>query len=67
MKSFAQEKSITISGELVSFKNIVSGVHIINLNNKHGTISNDNGEFEIKVSENDTLLISSIEYQILKI
>lgn len=33
----------------------------------HGTISNDNGEFEIRVSVNDTLLISSIEYEKRKI
>lgn len=67
MKSFAQEKSITISGKLVSFKNMVGDVHVINLTNKQGTISNDNGEFEINVSLNDSLLISSIAYKRLKI
>jgi len=67
MKCFAQEKTIAISGKIISSQNTVSNMHIINLTTKHGTISNDNGEFEINVIKNDTLLISSIQYEKMKL
>ena len=67
MKCFAQEKTIAISGKVLNSQNTVSNVHIINLTTKHGTISNDNGEFEINVMKNDTLLISSIQYEKMKL
>jgi len=67
MKSFAQEKAITISGNTLSFQNTVSNVHILNLSSKRGTISNENGEFELSVIKNDTLLISSIQHKKVKI
>lgn len=67
MKCFSQENTVNISGKLFSFQNTVSNVHIINLTTKHGTISNNNGEFEINVSKNDTLLISSIQYERIKL
>jgi len=63
MRCFSQESTITISGKLLSYQNAVNNVHIINLTTKHGTISNENGEFEINVIKNDTLLISSIQYE----
>lgn len=64
---FSQEKYALISGKIISSNKAVSDVHIINLNTKMGTISNDRGEFEIRVSLNDTLLFSSIEYERKKI
>jgi len=67
MNCFAQEKTIAISGKVLNSQNTVSNVHIINLTTKHGTISNDNGEFEINVMKNDTLLISSIQYEKMKL
>ena len=66
-KCSAQEKSITLVGNISSNNKSVGNVHIINLSTYSGTISNGNGEFEISISENDTLLISSIEYHIKKI
>ncbi len=63
MKSFSQEKCALISGKIISSNNSVSNVHIVNLNTKLGTVSNDDGDFEIMVSLNDTLLFSSIEYE----
>ena len=56
------------SGKLISgvVKNTsLSGlayVHVINLNTKDGTITDDNGNFEILVSVGDSLLFSSIQY-----
>jgi hypothetical protein len=63
MKSFSQEKYALISGKIISLGNAVGNVHIVNLNTKLGTVSNDGGEFEMLVSLNDVLLFSSIEYE----
>ena len=41
----------------------VKDVHIINLNTREGTITNENGVFEISVTKGDSLLISNILYQ----
>jgi hypothetical protein len=59
---FSHNTSTVISGKIVSFNNSVHNVHIINLNNKRGTISDDLGNFEIRVKVNDTLLLSTIQY-----
>ena len=63
MKGFSQEKYALISGKIISSNNAVGNVHIVNQNTKLGTVSNDNGEFEMMVSLNDILLFSSIEYE----
>jgi carboxypeptidase-like protein len=67
MNCFSQNTSTVISGKIVSFNNYVHNVHIINLNNKRGTISDNLGNFKIRVKVNDTLLLSAIQYQNLKI
>lgn len=67
MKSFSQEKSTTLSGVIYNSYSTVSDVHIINLSNKYGSVSNKNGEFKIKVTLNDVLLFSSIQHKIIKI
>ncbi|MDF1517593.1 MAG: carboxypeptidase-like regulatory domain-containing protein [Lutibacter sp.] len=63
MKGFSQEKYALISRKIISSNNAVGNVHIVNQNTKLGTVSNDNGEFEMMVSLNDILLFSSIEYE----
>ena len=40
----------------------VEGVHIINKNIEKGTTTNSNGDFNISVQENDTLLISGVQF-----
>lgn len=45
----------------------ISNVNIINLNKVIGSVSNEKGYFEINVSVNDTLLLSYIGFQSLKI
>tara|TARA_B110000263_G_scaffold248114_1_gene262306 strand:+ start:2609 stop:3379 length:771 start_codon:yes stop_codon:yes gene_type:complete len=45
----------------------MSGVHVINLNNVTGVITNSVGAFEISVNINDTLYFSYIGYKPLKI
>lgn len=63
MNCFSQERYVLISGKIISPNNSVGNVHIVNLNTKLGTVSNDNGEFEMMVSLNDIVLFSSIEYE----
>lgn len=45
----------------------ISNVNIINLNKVIGAVSNNKGFFEIKVSVSDTLLLSYIGFQSLKV
>ena len=67
MNGFCQEESIIINGTLYTSNKKISDIHIINLNNYLGTISNEIGEFKILAKLNDTLLFSSIEYEVKKI
>jgi len=67
MKLSAQEKSTTITGVIVSSHKPISDVHIINLSNKYGAVSDLNGSFKIKVTVGNILLISSIQYETVKI
>ena len=67
MNCFSQNTRTNISGKLFSITNSIDNVHIINLNTNQGTISNYINQFQIRVSVNDTLLISSIQYEKLKI
>ncbi|WP_442266364.1 hypothetical protein ACSIGC_01220 [Tenacibaculum sp. ZS6-P6] len=56
------QKTITIDGIIKDKTGTVSNAHILNRNTKKGTISNDNGKFEIKVQINDILEISTIQH-----
>lgn len=67
MNCFSQNTTTTIYGKLFSTNNSIGNIHIINLNTRQGTISNEFGEFEIIVTVHDTLLFSSIQYKRLKI
>jgi len=64
--SIAQQNTI-IHGTIISENQVISNVHIINLTSGRGTISNDNGSFEITTKLNDTLLFSSIQFERKKI
>lgn len=61
--SFAQESKTILFGKVLNSNKSIQDVHIINLKSRFGTISNSNGEFEIVIRENDSLLISSLEYK----
>ena len=62
-KTFSQEKSVQIKGQLQSETNKLEDIHIFNISKSLGVISNDDGSFELPVSENDTLYISSLQYE----
>lgn len=40
-----------------------AGITVYNLNSQQGTVTNDDGEFTIEVALNDSLSISSVQYQ----
>lgn len=63
---FSQEKTISIYGKMYSHNKAISDAHIFNITKKVGAISNDLGEFELRVSLNDTLYISSLEFEKVK-
>jgi hypothetical protein len=66
---FAQYKQIDIHSKILSNKDssVIGFVHIINLTTKHGVISDYNGEFHFTVNENDTIKLSVLGYEQLKI
>jgi len=51
----------------VNDKTALQSAHIVNLNSAEGTITNTNGNFEIPAQANDTLHISYIGYQSIKL
>lgn len=60
-----QKVSGTIINDNTKFP--LANVNIINVNKVRGTITNDKGYFEIEVSASDTLHISTLGFQSLKI
>jgi len=64
---FAQKKNIIISGKITDSLSTVRNAHIINLKNRQGTFSSDDGTFRIFVSIGDSLQISSIQHITKKI
>ncbi|QTD38333.1 carboxypeptidase-like regulatory domain-containing protein [Polaribacter batillariae] len=64
---FSQKNKTLFFGKIIDSSTVVKNAHIINLNTKRGTFSNDRGLFEILASENDSLQISSIGFKTQKI
>ncbi len=64
--SFAQSQPTEIVGKVIATSDI-DRIHIINKTANRFTITNDDGEFKISASENDTLLISAIQYKPLEV
>lgn len=54
-----------IYGKILNSEDI-SGIHILNTSSRLNTITNQQGEFRISALPNDTLVISSIKYQVEK-
>ena len=60
---YSQEDRINLFGIIFSNKTPIADVHIFNISNKQGTITNEFGEFQLKAAVNDTLYVSSLEYE----
>jgi hypothetical protein len=59
----------SLRGRIISIvdKEPLQSAHIVNLNSVEGTITNSNGQFEIPAVVNDTIFISYIGYQSIKL
>ena len=57
-----QGNRLAIYGRITSDAPLIENIHILNKNSNKGTISNINGGFYIPVKENDTLVISGIQF-----
>ncbi|MCC8360540.1 carboxypeptidase-like regulatory domain-containing protein [Salinimicrobium sediminilitoris] len=66
LSSMAQEKTL-LQGKILTPEEEISAINIINLTSKTGTTNNASGEFEIEVEVNDTLLFSSVQYELREI
>lgn len=63
----AQEVRKAINGK-VQFNSIgIENVHVVNVSSRRGTISNENGDYKIRVKENDTLKFTDIQFKTKKI
>lgn len=60
---------VSLKGKIISIndKKPLQSAHIINLNSVKGTITNSQGQFEIPASVNDTIFISYIGFQSIKL
>ncbi|MEY8847816.1 carboxypeptidase-like regulatory domain-containing protein [Psychroserpens sp. XS_ASV72] len=56
-----QSQIITLRGE-VEASSEIEGIHVLNLSAEVYTVTDSKGKFTIKVSENDSVLISSVQY-----
>ena len=65
----SQEQEQIVKGKVQSetSKAILQNVHVLNLTKVKGTITNNEGEFEINAKLNDTLYFSYIGYKPLKV
>ncbi|MDT0556540.1 carboxypeptidase-like regulatory domain-containing protein [Patiriisocius hiemis] len=53
---------ITLQGTIDN-ETDVEGIHVLNTSSRYNTVTNENGNFSIKVSKVDTLFVSSVKYQ----
>ncbi|MDY0779591.1 carboxypeptidase-like regulatory domain-containing protein [Tenacibaculum sp. IB213877] len=64
---FSQEEKL--KGQIVNeeTKEALSAAHILNLNSVIGTITNENGMFELTAQANDTVLVSYLGFESIKL
>lgn len=58
----AQQRKL-IYGKVIDSVDIIKNVNIINLQSNQGTFSNDFGEFIMYAKENDTIKLTSVQYE----
>lgn len=59
----ARSQQIELQGKITNYFD-VEGIHVLNKTSKYNTVTNKNGEFVIRVHLHDTLLFSSVKYEI---
>lgn len=60
--NLAHSQIIEINGKVFGMSDL-NNINVLNLSSKKNAITNEEGKFNIKVKENDTLMISSIQYR----
>ncbi|TBW27532.1 hypothetical protein [Gramella sp. KN1008] len=61
--SVASQELKVLQGHIITDSIPASNIHIVNLNLKEGTTSNETGRFYIRVQPNDSILFSSVQFQ----
>lgn len=54
---------IEVSGKIIVEGSDISGITIFNTSSNSGTITDENGEFKLKVTLNDNIEVSALQYQ----
>lgn len=70
-KGFAQDKNpdtpkqYYLSGKVLNLadSSAIPGAHILRFSNSNGVVSNDNGQFRLKLTKNDSAMISVVGYK----
>jgi len=70
--SFSQQDSLKVGklkGQVIEAetKKFLSAANILNLNSVVGTITNENGDFQITAKVNDTIIVSYVGYSSIKL
>ncbi|WP_300436828.1 carboxypeptidase-like regulatory domain-containing protein [Christiangramia sp.] len=60
--SYAQE-SLILKGQVEAKSLDIEKIHIINLNQEKGSVTNEDGYFQIIAKENDSLYVSSVQFE----
>lgn len=68
-ESNAQDSTTKLAGRIISVtdKKPLQSAHIVNLNSVVGTVTNRRGEFKISAKVNDTIFISYVGFQSIKL
>lgn len=63
------DKTVLLKGQVINYlkRNILVGAHLFNLNSVIGTITDDEGNFELATKVNDTVYISYLGFQSIKL
>lgn len=64
--NLARSQKIDLQGKFINDFD-VEGIHVLNKTSKYNTVTNENGEFTIRVNLLDTLLFSSVKYELKEI
>jgi hypothetical protein len=54
---------VEVSGKIIVEGSDISGITVFNTSSNQGTITDDNGEFKLKVTLNDNIEVSALQYQ----
>ena len=54
---------VEVSGKIIVEGSDISGITIFNTSSSQGTVTDDNGEFKLKVTLNDNIEVSALQYQ----